>query len=202
MKSTMMIVGLCLSMFYFAGCGQNEATENSSEQNQSTEPTQEDMVARGEYLTTIGGCSDCHTPKTFGPEGMGFDSTKLLSGHPQGSPLPEVDPRALQPGYWVLFSPDLTASVGPWGISFARNLTPHETGIKGWTEEVFIKPLRIGKHMGVEKGRPIMPPMPWFNLARAKTEDLKAIYAFLMSLPPIDNAVPDPNGPDQLMSEG
>jgi hypothetical protein len=88
------------------------------------------------------------------------------------------------------------------GMTFSRNLTPHETGIKGWSEEVFIKALRTGKHMGIEKGRPIMPPMPWFNLAGAEENDLKAIYNYLMSLPPIDNAVPDPISPEQLMSEG
>lgn len=126
------------------------------------------------------------------PGEMGFDQTRLLSGHPESEALPPLDEKALQPGNWITFSPNLTAAVCPWGLTYARNLTPHETGIKGWEEEVFIKALRTGKHMGVELGRPILPPMPWFNLVAANEEDLKAIYKYLQSLPPIDNYVPDP----------
>ena len=130
---------------------------------------------------------------------MELDSRRLLSGHPEGSPLPEIDPRALQPGYWTMLNGHLTAAVGPWGLTYARNLTPHETGIKGWEEEVFIKALRTGKHMGMEKGRPIMPPMPWLNLAGAEEEDLKAIFHYLQSLKPVDNYVPEPVSPEEVL---
>lgn len=101
------------------------------------------------------------------------------------------------PGKWVLFSEDLTVAVGPWGMSFSANLTPDDqTGIGLWTEDVFIKALRSGKHMGA--GRPILPPMPWFNLVNANDEDLKAIFAYLKSLPPVKNPVPAPIPPDEL----
>lgn len=129
---------------------------------------------------------------------MQLDETRLLSGHPEGSPLPPIDAKALEPGYWALFSGDLTVGVGPWGISYAQNLTPHETGIKGWSLEVFVKAMRTGKHMGVEQGRPIMPPMPWVNLAQATDEDLKALYMYLQSLPPVNNKVPDPKSPEEV----
>lgn len=161
--------------------------------------TNEEYVLHGKYLANVAGCHDCHTPKDFSTGTMQLDESRLLSGHPQGSPLPPVDVKALQPGYWTLFTGDLTAGIGPWGMSFASNLTPHETGIKGWSLEVFMKALRTGKHMGVEQGRPIMPPMPWVNLAQATDEDLKAIYMFLQSLPPIDNVVPEPKSPDQVL---
>jgi hypothetical protein len=105
----------------------------------------------------------------------------------------------VQPGKWYLATGDLTAWVGPWGISYTANLTPDEpTGIGMWTEEVFIKALRTGKHMGI--GRPILPPMPWPDFAKATDEDLKAIFAYLKSLPPIRNQVPDPVPPNQLSS--
>lgn len=162
-------------------------------------PTKQEYILKGAYLTKVGGCNDCHTPKLFTEKGMELDTSRLLSGHPEGSPLPEIDPKALQPGYWTLFNGHLTAAVGPWGLTYARNLTPHETGIKGWKEEVFIKSLRTGKHMGMEAGRPIMPPMPWFNLAEAEEEDLRAIYHYLQSLKPVNNYVPEPVSPAEVL---
>lgn len=71
-----------------------------------------------------------------------------------------------------------------------------ETGIGVWTTEIFIKAMRTGKHMGA--GRPILPPMPWFNYAKATDEDLKAILAYLKTLKPIKNAVPAPIPPTEL----
>ena len=86
---------------------------------------------------------------------------------------------------------DLTAWVGPWGTSFARNLTPDkETGLGSWTEEMFIKALRTGKDMG--EGRPILPPMPWEDFGKSTDSDLKAVFAYLKSLKPVKNAVHDP----------
>jgi len=165
--------------------------------SQKTPADKTALIKKGEYLVTISGCNDCHTPKVFTPEGPVPDMKKLLSGHPANAKLPAVDKSQIGPGKWVLFSEDLTAAVGPWGMSFSANLTPDDqTGIGLWTEEVFIKALRSGKHMGA--GRPILPPMPWFNLVNASDEDLKAIFAYLKSLPPIKNPVPAPIPPDEL----
>ncbi|HEX5131487.1 MAG TPA: diheme cytochrome c-553 [Candidatus Krumholzibacteria bacterium] len=153
-----------------------------------------DLVARGKYLVNLGGCNDCHSPKLFTEKGPEPDPARLLSGHPAGSPVPEVDARAFAPGYWVLMGPDFTVWVGPWGTSYTANLTPDDqTGIGLWTEDIFIKAMHTGLHMGA--GRPIMPPMPWQNLAMVNDEDLKAIFAYLKSLPPIKNAVPAPTPP-------
>jgi hypothetical protein len=54
---------------------------------------------------------------------------------------------------------------------------------------MFVKAMRTGRHMGVS--RPILPPMPWQSLAGLNDPDLKAVYAYLRSLPPIKNRVPD-----------
>jgi mono/diheme cytochrome c family protein len=153
------------------------------------------LVERGAYLLMIGGCNDCHTPKIFGPEGMSFDLEREYMGHPATEKLPDVPEGVVAMDGWGFISNhNLSAFVGPWGISFAANLTPDkETGIGSWTEEMFIKTLRTGKHMG--EGRDILPPMPWFNLAEAKEEDLKAIFAYLKSVKPINNPVPQPIPP-------
>jgi hypothetical protein len=89
----------------------------------------------------------------------------------------------------------MTAWAGPWGISYAANLTPDlNTGMGIWTEEMFIQAMRTGKHMGVS--RDILPPMPWQNLATLEEDDLKAMFAYLRSIPAVVNHVPDPVPPD------
>jgi hypothetical protein len=163
----------------------------------------EELVARGQYLTTVSGCNDCHSPKKFTATGMQLDSTRLLSGHPAGTPLAPVDAAAVKPGYWIQMAPDLTAFVGPWGMSYAANLTPDSaTGTGAWTEEEFIKTLRTGRHLGQENGRPIMPPMPWEFIGKMTEEDLRSIYTYLRTIPPISNRVPAPAPPNQVKTKG
>ena len=154
-----------------------------------------EMVKRGQYLVAYGGCSDCHTPKKFGPKGPEPDMTKLLSGHPADQKLPEIPAGVLGPDQWgAVTTNDLTAWAGPWGVSFAFNLTPdQDTGLGSWTEEMFVKAMRTGKHMGT--GREILPPMPWYDLNALTDDDLKAVFAYLRTIPPIKNAVPDPIPP-------
>jgi hypothetical protein len=162
----------------------------SCESKQDAKPlSQAELVQHGAYLVQIAGCNDCHSPKKMTPNGPMPDEALLLSGHPHDAPTPMIDTSMIGPGKWVLMTGDLTGFVGPWGMSFAANLTPDEqTGIGMWTEENFINALHSGKHMGI--GRPILPPMPWYNLASAKDEDLKAIFAYLKSIKPVQNLVP------------
>ena len=151
-------------------------------------------VQRGSHLAVIGGCHDCHTPKVFTEAGPQPDGARLLAGHPANAPVPAVPAGALTPDGWAaLTNAHLTAWAGPWGVSFAANLTPHATGLGSWTEKDFIAAMRTGKHAGV--GRPILPPMPWFNIAQMPDDDLGALFAYLRSLPAIDNPVPEPQPP-------
>jgi len=100
----------------------------------------------------------------------------------------------LAPDKWgAVASNDLTAWAGLWGVSFAANLTPDQTGLGAWREEDFIKTMRTGKHFGI--GRPVLPPMPWYDVAALTDDDLKAVFAYLRSLKPIRNAVPPPLPP-------
>ena len=150
------------------------------------------QIARGKYLVALSGCNDCHTPLKSGPNGPEPDMTRQLSGHPEKAVLPP--PPRLTDSPWFAATAGMTAWAGPWGISYASNLTPDQaTGLGIWTEEMFVKAMRTGKHMS--SGRDILPPMPWQNLAAASGEDLKAVFAYLRSLPPIQNHVPDPTSP-------
>jgi hypothetical protein len=144
-----------------------------------------DQVARGAYLATIGGCDDCHTPKKITAHGMEPDLTRRLSGHPASERMPAPPPPS---GPWVAaVNDDGTAFAGPWGVSFGANLTPDkETGIGGWTADEFIAALRTGKVGDAA----LLPPMPWQNIGKLTDDDLRALFAFLRTLPPVKNQVP------------
>ncbi len=148
-----------------------------------------DRVARGKYLVnTIGGCNDCHTPMKMGPHGPEPDMARYLSGHPEG--LAVAPAPALGKGWMYAGNATNTAFAGPWGVSYAANLTSDgDTGLGAWTEEAFVATIRSGKHLGV--GRPILPPMPWPTYAKASDEDLKAMFAYLKTVPAMKNRVPD-----------
>ena len=170
-----------------------------SEEGKAKPKTHEEMVALGKYLVHTSACDDCHTPKIFTEDGrMILDTTRLLSGHPQDQMVPSLIKSALKMD-WIASNMGLTTWVGPWGVSYSANLTPDKaTGIGTVTEEMFIKTMRDGKLKGV--GRGLLPPMPW-EVYRLKTdEDLKAMYAYLMSLKPIRNQVPLPVPPDKAES--
>jgi mono/diheme cytochrome c family protein len=153
------------------------------------------QIKRGEYLVNFGTCSDCHSPKVFTSKGPQPDPTRLLSGYAADTKLPEIPNGVIGLNKWGgLTTNDLTAWVGPWGVSFSANLTPDaETGLGNWTVDMFIKAMRTGKHAGV--GRDILPPMPWYGLAKLNDGDLNAIFAYLRTLKPIKNRVPDPIPP-------
>jgi len=150
-------------------------------------------VERGRYLVAYGGCNDCHTPLKMTEHGPLPDISRMLSGHPHETKLPPPD---LKPGPWFAATAGMTAWAGPWGISYAPNITSDaKTGLGIWTEEIFVKTMRTGKHMGV--GRDILPPMPWRSIGSLNDEDLKAIFAYLKTVPPINNSAPHavpPNG--------
>lgn len=187
MKSKLVVAGIVVAAstaMTLAWQGRSSAGEKK--------PTQ---IERGRYLVLMAGCNDCHSPKVFTPQGPVPDTTRLLSGHPANSALPKIPEGTIAPDQWgALTSNDFTAWAGPWGVSFTRNLTPDvATGLGSWTPDVFVKAMRTGKDMG--EGRDILPPMPWQNFGQMTDADLRAIFAYLKSLPPIANAVPDPISP-------
>ena len=146
-------------------------------------------VERGKYIVTAGACHDCHTPLMMGPNGPEPDMSRMLSGHPESIKIAR-GPKLDDP-WMAAASSTMTAWSGPWGISYTANLTPDQnTGLGNWTEDMFISAIREGKHMGTS--RPILPPMPWQVFRNYTDDDLKAIFAYLKSIPPVTNHVPDP----------
>jgi len=148
-----------------------------------------EQVAHGEYLVRIIGCNDCHTPLVMSNNGPVPDMSRMLSGHPESLTMPSAPQLPEGPWVWVGAGTN-TAYSGPWGTSYATNLTPDEnTGMGTWTEEIFLNTIRSGRHWGV--ARPIMPPMPWQSFSQMTDDDLKAIFAYLKTIAPIKNRVPD-----------
>jgi len=180
-KKLLAVAGLTCVLATAAGCDRAEATTSAVKT-----PTTADRVARGKYIVNTAGCNDCHTPWKMGEKGPEPDLTRFLSGHPEKLRMPKLD---LPPGHWA-GAPYMTEFQGPWGKTYAMNLTPDaNTGIGIWTEDMFIRAIREGRHMG--QSRPIMPPMPWTVYRNLNDEDLKSVYAFLRTIPAIHNRVPE-----------
>lgn len=161
--------------------------------------SKDSLVRLGEYLVNTIGCDDCHSPKIMGPKGPEIDMARRFSGHPSNVQLEKVS--STDAKSFILFNPMLTAYVGPWGVSYSANITPDETGIGNWTEQQFFKSIREGKSKGLTNGRPLLPPMPWFNFAKLKDKDLRAIFYYLKSIKPVENRVPAPQPPAQLTAQ-
>ena len=152
------------------------------------------QVKWGEHLVTISGCNDCHSPKKMTDHGPEIDSSLLLSGHPALMPPPNVNRQEME-SKGLSVTNTLTAWVGPWGISYASNITSDSTGIGNWKEEQFIYALRNGKSKGLASLRPLLPPMPWQMYKHMTDDEMKAIFTYLKTTKPVINLVPQPAPP-------
>lgn len=168
----------------------------NAEMAQTHTLSQEELLKRGAYLVNTSACHDCHSPKVMTPNGPEPDPERLLSGYPANEPMPQIKTEALRD--WVLFNQQLTSAVGPWGVSFAANITSDETGIGNWTEEQFLTAIKKGKYKGLEGSRSLLPPMPWPVYKNMTDTDLRSIFAYLKTTKPIRNIVPAPVAPDQI----
>jgi mono/diheme cytochrome c family protein len=127
-------------------------------------PGTDDLLRYGEYTTRAGGCIDCHTRMEGGKHVPGVE---FAGG--QEFPLGRI-------------------------IITSANITPDKgTGIGNWTEESFIARFKVYDPAGFAP--PDIPEgafntlMPWTMYAGMDTLDLKAIYAYLMTVKPVENKV-------------
>ncbi|MGD9327998.1 MAG: c-type cytochrome [Cyclobacteriaceae bacterium] len=189
----------CIVILAFSSC-QDKKPDISAEKSSIGIPGNtanggfKSQVEWGEHLVLIGGCHDCHTPKKMTSHGPVLDSTLWLAGHPANMPRIEIDRKEVE-AKGLAVAMDLTEWVGPWGISFSANLTPDPTGIGNWSEEQFIYALRNGTAKGIPGSRPILPPMPWEMIRHMTDGEMKAVFAYLKSIKPVNNIVPAPVPP-------
>ena len=122
----------------------------------------ETQIERGKYLATVMDCGGCHTRGALG-----------------GRPDPA--------GYFA------GADIGwdmPNGIVFPANITPdHETGIGAWSTEDVVKLLRTGVR---PDGREVAPIMNWRSYGQLSNSDIRALVAYLKSIPPVQHKVHEP----------
>jgi mono/diheme cytochrome c family protein len=129
---------------------------------------QDAQIKRGQYLVTLGGCNDCHTPGYFFGKP---DMARFLGGSEVGFEIPGL------------------------GVFHGPNLTPDpETGLGAWSTEQIVAAITKGRR---PDGRELAPIMPWHAFANLTAQDARAIAVYLKGLPPVKNKVPGPFGPNE-----
>ena len=199
-KSIFTAALLLLGALIFSRCSNSTEAKTSDVKNvaESAKPTNAEMAKKGKYLVEIIGCNHCHSPKKMGPNGPEIIPELLLSGFPSDRPKVTFDSKLVKSSGFAMFYPDLTAAAGPWGVSFAGNLTPDATGTGSWTFKQFKTALTKGKYKGLDGSRTLLPPMPWQGFAAMNEDDLESIWAYLKSIPPVKNMVPAPIASDEI----
>lgn len=197
MKKTLLILipAVCFIAFALFQCAKKTPSQRGETYSlKAVFNGYESQIKWGEHLVTIGGCDDCHTPKKMTEQGPVPDMSIRLSGHPANMPEIDINRVDIQ-RKGLAVTQDLTEWVGPWGVSYTANLTPDPNGIGNWTEEQFFIALREGKAKGIRGARSLLPPMPWEGIGQMTDDEIKAVFAYLKSLKPINNLVPPPMTP-------
>lgn len=125
-------------------------------------PDKDDLVAYGEYVVNLSACSDCHTP--MDDRGQYIDELYMSGGNPFPQPT--------------------------GGAAISMNITPHPNGIGDMSEAEFVHLFKMYSdsayvHKSVGHGD-FNSEMPWLYYAELDTLDIRAMYAYLMSLQPVD----------------
>lgn len=130
-------------------------------------------VERGEYLVNLLACGRCHTEGYL----TGNAATgPLLAGSTIGIAYSSYGGENEKPG-----------------LVFARNLTPDpETGIGRWSRDDLVRAMRSGIS---KDGHQNLPVMPSASYATLKKDDLRAIAAYLQSIPPVERQIPERTAP-------
>ncbi|MBR9998430.1 MAG: diheme cytochrome c-553 [Cyclobacteriaceae bacterium] len=195
----MFIPAIGISLFFLFQCSEKKPDQETEKMEASLTGKTDfngfgSQIKWGEHLVTIGACNDCHTPKKMTELGPVLDTARWLSGHPAGMPGIDIDRMEIQKKGLVLTA-GLTEWIGPWGVSYAANLTPDGTGVGNWTEEQFFRAIREGRSKGIPSARTLLPPMPWDMYRHMTDEEIKAVFAYLRSIKPVNNLVPPPIPP-------
>lgn len=69
------------------------------------------------------------------------------------------------------------------GTPPSANLTPHASGLRAWKESDFLHLMRTGQR---PDGRQLHRMMPWKSYSAMQDVELRAVWTYLRSLPPVD----------------
>jgi mono/diheme cytochrome c family protein len=142
-----------------------DASDTGSSDGPSVDgPVLTEQQLRGKYLVeNVIACPECHTPRL--PNGQ-LDMSKYMAGD--------------------------TACFAGTGSDclYARNLTPHATGLGTRTDAEIRKMFMEGLRPAAAGEEALHPIMPYYVFGNMDPEDADAIVAFLKALPPIMNTIP------------
>jgi mono/diheme cytochrome c family protein len=131
------------------------------------EVSRANKVEWGKYVMRLGHCWECHSAKGMSPTDI--DEKDFMAGYA------DPDPIVLQ----------------QMGKVYVRNLTPDvETGLGKYNAEQIKAALKNGTRLD---GKKMVPPMSMMipHFSGMTDEDLDALVAFLKSLPPVKNKIPE-----------
>lgn len=130
-------------------------------------PNPANQVAYGEYVMRLGHCWECHSSKGMSPTDS--DEKDFMAGYDEPDPILEK----------VI------------GKIYMRNLTPDpETGLGKYSADQIKQAIRNGTLLsGKKMAAPMSIMIPHFS--GMSDQDLDALVAFLKSLKPVKNKIPD-----------
>ncbi|MEP7137826.1 MAG: hypothetical protein ABI904_23105 [Chloroflexota bacterium] len=150
--------------------------------------SQNDPLAHGQYIVSIAGCADCHTPlkaEYQDPTKWTPDQIKVIAFNADAA----LDKDKLLAG-------GRPFDLGPLGVLFTRNITPDQaTGIGSWSDAE----IKLAVQTGVEKdGKILFPVMPYHTYNGMADADVDAAITYLRSVKAINNTIP----PSKVSTEG
>ncbi len=150
--------------FYFSSCKDSDKTATTKTDSKDSV---EQVLKRGEYLALhVAACIDCHSNRDFAKySGPVIPGTEGMGG--------------------MVFD----EKFGLPGTLYGKNITPDpETGIGTWTDDEILRAMTQGIN---KNGDTLFPLMPYPQFNRMAKDDLLAIIAYIRTLKPIKNKVPD-----------
>lgn len=166
------IIFMALTATFFTACnnsGSESQTNISELQATNTQDSLKKVIARGEYLAIhVAACIHCHSQRDF---------TKYA-----GPTIPGTEGGGGQKFDNVEF-----AAIP--GTIYAKNITPDSaTGIGSWTDEEVLRAITQGIR---KNGDTLFPLMPYASFNHMAKSDLLSIVAYIRTLKPIKNEVPE-----------
>jgi mono/diheme cytochrome c family protein len=123
-----------------------------------------ERVERGYYLANrVMSCMDCHSKRIVTEFSLPMDKSTTGQGGER-----------------------FDQTMGFPGVFYSANITPE--GIGSWTDGEIYRAISTGVR---KNGKPIFPVMPYHSYGYADPRDIEAVVAYLRSLKPIVNKVPE-----------